>query len=123
MLKKGLHVTLVAYGTMLDAKVSPLLAMRNSTVMKSSAICGNPNSATAFDLHGVDWPDISHLHSTHSCSTPTDSNFKPCHASTPTRLNKDNNKDNKDNKDFIQPIYTGIYIGDLQHIKHIENMN
>ena len=38
LLKKGLHVTLVAYGTMLDAKVFPLLVMRNSTVMKSSGI-------------------------------------------------------------------------------------
>ena len=54
------------------------------------AICGNPNSRTVFDLHGVEWnstfslPDISD-----NCTTPTDINIeKPIHRSTPTRASQ-----------------------------------
>ena len=57
------------------------------------AICGNPNSETVFDLHGVDWPNTSSLNhdtSNFSCTTPTETTFKPHHVSTPTRISQQN---------------------------------
>ena len=52
------------------------------------AVCGSPNSITAFDLHGVDWSDSPFPDLPNSCGTPTDQNFRPFHASTPTRANQ-----------------------------------
>ena len=57
------------------------------------AICGSPNSKTAYDLHGVDL-SVSSLHAADSTfgshSTPTEKNFRPDHASTPTRASQQN---------------------------------
>ena len=68
--------------------------LHNDDVSWHCAICGNPNSATAFDLHGVDWPDITsstnHDLSNFSCTTPTETTFQPNHASTPTRASQQN---------------------------------
>ena len=50
------------------------------------AICGSRKSKTAFDLHDVDWAEASLPDfSLNSCITPTDLQFQPQHASTPTR--------------------------------------
>jgi len=63
------------------------------------AVCGNPNSETVFDLHGVDWPDSSNTPdvdlSNNSCATPTEQNFHPTHASTPTRANQQDKRMNR----------------------------
>ena len=62
------------------------------------AICGNPNSDTVFDLHGVDWSyqsimtDSSYDPLQDSCKTPTESEFRPFHSSTPTRANQQNKR-------------------------------
>ena len=57
------------------------------------AICGNPNTMTAFDLHGVDWPSTSAPTENISfsfCSTPTETTFNRYHSSTHTRANQQN---------------------------------
>lgn len=62
------------------------------------AICGNPNSLTAYDLHGVDWPSTSPADDCLSfsfCSMPSESNFHPQHCSTPTRSNQQNKWKNR----------------------------
>ena len=56
------------------------------------AICGNPNSTTIFDFHGVGQTSISSSSSMSildSCTTPTKSDMpKPLHRSTPTRASQ-----------------------------------
>ena len=65
------------------------------------AFCGNPNSQTAFDLHGADWSvsDFSSINlpsPADSCSTPTESHFQhPQHASTPTQASQQNQRKNR----------------------------
>ena len=60
--------------------------LSDSSTQRFCAICGSRNSKTAFDLHGVDWTEASLPDSSlNSCTTPTDLQFQPQHASTPTR--------------------------------------
>ena len=61
--------------------------LSDSSTQWFCAICGSRNSKTAFDLHGVDWTEASlpDSSSVNSCTTLTDLQFQPQHASTPTR--------------------------------------
>ena len=60
--------------------------LSDSSTQWFCAICGSRNSKAAFDLHGLDWTEASLPDSSlNSCTTPTDLQFHPQHASTPTR--------------------------------------
>ena len=68
----------------------------NEDVSWHCAICGSPNSATVFDLYGIDWTDASSHHDSNlSCTTPTETAFKPHHSSTPSRANQQNKWKNR----------------------------
>jgi len=60
--------------------------LSDSSTQWFCAICGSRNSKAAFDLHGLDWTEASLPDSSlNCCTTPTDLQFQPQHASTPTR--------------------------------------
>ena len=60
------------------------------------AICGGINGVTTFDLYGVDWSDTStSFLGDSSCTTPTETTFKPGHSSTPSRASQQNKSRNR----------------------------